>query len=60
MNKKAEDFIKDAEEVLCVAHGEIKNMDSMVTLISMRLSIAYRDGIIEGMDRAGEIFRGTK
>jgi len=57
MNKKADDFFKEAEKSLEGIVGEIKNKDYLITTISIHLAVAYNDGIIEGMDRAGEIFR---
>lgn len=59
MNKDVEDFYKQAEESLEGMQGAVHNKDHLIISISMSLLIAYKDGIIEGMDRAGEIFRST-
>lgn len=62
MNKQAIDFIKTSTEILEMIQsvgGEVKNKDALTATISTRLAVAYNDGIIEGMDRAGEIFRST-
>jgi len=59
MNKTVDDFFKEATKSLEGLQGEVKNKDYLIVIISQHLLIAYKDGIIEGMDRAGEIFRST-